>query len=192
MLLCRALLDLMNAPPSTAACGVDEVPLHVEWRWATKGGLVFEATTLAHRSDVPAIAMAAPPPGRSFAAPSLPQSGAAPFVDQGDLIAFRTAPAEVPSLPAPASRSLPLPRALDASAPSGLTLANGSDEMRIAWLDGAPVAWIAPGGTVAFPSLFRGRYGFAWRTFLGDAYDAPITITVPSALSLSAGDAGAP
>jgi hypothetical protein len=192
-LLCRAFLDLMNAPPSTPACGADEVPLHVDWRWATKGGLSFEATTLAHRADVAAIAMEAPPPGLAFASPSLPESGgAAPLVDQGDLVAFRTAPADLPLSPSPAPRSAPLPRSLDASAPSGLTLANGSDEMRVAWLDGAPIAWIAPGGTVAFPSLFRGRYGFAWRTFLGDAYDAPITITVPVTLSASAGDAGAP
>ena len=33
---------------------------------------------------------------------------------------------------------------------------------------------------MSFPTLLRGRYGFAWRTFLGDAYDAPTTINVPS------------
>jgi hypothetical protein len=102
--------------------------------------------------------------------PALPPLGAATIVDPAEVTAFRTAPAEVP------------PGASDAGvvAPSaGLALTNGTDQLRLAWLDGAPVAWVAPGGHLAFPALLRGRYGFAWRTFLGDAYDAPTTINVP-------------
>jgi hypothetical protein len=67
---------------------------------------------------------------------------------------------------------------------------NTSDELRFAWLDGAPIAWLAPGARLALPGLLRGRYGFAWRTFLGDAYDAPITINVPGVQTTN--DAGAP
>ena len=76
MLLCRALLDLLNAPPSTPACGYDEMPLHVELRWATKGGLAFDATSLVRRTDLAALEMAAPPVASSFAQPSLPELGA--------------------------------------------------------------------------------------------------------------------
>jgi hypothetical protein len=186
VLLCRALLDLLNAPPSTPACAFDEVPLHVEWRWATKGGLAFDATSLIRRSDLAAGDMATPPAGVSFAQPSLPERTAEALVEQSELTAFRTAPADVPgSSPQPDGGSAP-------ASPRGLALANTSDQIRLAWLDGAPVAWIAPGGKIVFPSLLRGRYGFAWRTFLGDAYDAPITITLPVSQTTHAPDAAAP
>jgi hypothetical protein len=180
ILLYRALLDLMNAPPSTPGCGLDEVPLHVDWRWATKGGLVFEVTDLGRRADLAATVMAGPPAGTSFAHPDLPELAAAPLVEAAEVTAFRTAAEGPVSSP-------------DGSAPAvaqGLTLVNPSDQLRFAWLDGAPVAWIASGGKIAFPSLLRGRYGFAWRTFLGEAYDAPITITIPTSISAGVVDGG--
>ena len=71
-------------------------------------------------------------------------------------------------------------------------LTNTTDELRFAWLDGAPIAWLPPGATITLPTLLRGRYGFAWRTFLGDAFDAPITITLPVSQTTRAPDAGAP
>jgi hypothetical protein len=182
-LLYRALLDLMNAPPSTPGWATEEVPLHVEWRWATKGGLVFDAISLARRADLTASAMSAPPAATSFARPPLPELAAESLVEQGELTAFRTAPADAPLSPSDASAPRPL---------QGLTLANPGDQLRFAWLDGAPVAWIASGGTITFPALLRGRYGFAWRTFLGEAYDAPITITVPAVITAGGGDAGGP
>jgi hypothetical protein len=187
VLLCRALLDLLNAPPFTPVCGADEIPVHVEWRW-TKGGLVFDATDLSRRTDLAPSVMSAPPLGASFVGPSLPELSARVLVDPSEIVAFRTGPADVPSSPAPRSASL-----RDAAAsPVGLTLVNASDELRVAWLDGAPVAWVAPGGSVSFPTLLRGRYGFAWRTFLGDAYDAPITLNVPAVVTAGAADAGSP
>ncbi|HEY2513579.1 MAG TPA: hypothetical protein VGI39_22075, partial [Polyangiaceae bacterium] len=180
-LLCRALLDLMNAPPSLALCAPDEVPLHVEWKWATKGGLVFDATTLARRPELGASPPAVPPPGTSFVLPALPELEAQTLVDPAEITAFRTAAADLPAAPADA-----------APAPRGLSLSNASDELRLAWLDGAPIAWVAPGGHLGLPALLRGRYGFAWRTFLGDAYDAPTTINVPGTKVIGALEGGAP
>ncbi len=185
ILLCRTLFDLSNAPPSTPACTSDEVPLHAEWRWATKGGLTFEATSLAHRIDLPAATMAAPPVASSFVQPSFPEIGAEALVEQSELIAFRTAAAEGLGA-SPTSR----PDAAAAGSTPGLVLTNATDQLRFAWLDGAPVAWLAPGGKIVFPSLLRGRYGFAWRTFLGEAYDAPITITVPASMNAGSADGG--
>jgi hypothetical protein len=183
-LLCRTFLDLLNAPPSTTACGIDEIPLHVDWRWTTKGSITFEATNLEHRNDLGAAGMAAPPQGYSFTAPSLAPLASQLLVDSTEILAFRTsAPPDVP------------PAQPDASAtplPAGLVLANTSDELRFAWLDGAPIAWLAPGAKVTLPWLLRGRYGFAWRTFLADSYDAPITIGVPGAQATHGGDAGSP
>jgi len=182
VLLCRALLDLMNAPPSAAVCALDEVPLHVEWRWATKGALFFDATDLARRADLAPSTLAAPPATDLFALPSLPPLSADTTVELPEIAAFRTAPADVPSAP---DASTPQP-------PMGLALANVSDQARFAFLDGAPIAWVAPGGRILISSLLRGRYGFEWRTFLGDAFEAPTTINVPSTQVAGASDGGIP
>jgi len=163
-------------------CALDEVPLHVEWRWATKGALFFDATDLARRADLAPSTLAAPPATDLFALPSLPPLSADTTVELPEIAAFRTAPADVPSAP---DASTPQP-------PMGLALANVSDQARFAFLDGAPIAWVAPGGRILISSLLRGRYGFEWRTFLGDAFEAPTTINVPSTQVAGASDGGIP
>jgi hypothetical protein len=170
-LLCRFLLDLMGAPPSTAACGTDEVPLHAELRWTTQGGMVFDVTSITHRADLAVADLATPPATASFEAQPVPASGGEVLLPRGELAAFRTAPVDVPPT-GPRDAQPPPPDA-------GLVLVNASDELRMAWVDGAPVAWVAPGARVALPSLLRGRYTVQWRTFLGDSWDAPEQAVVP-------------
>jgi hypothetical protein len=180
-LVCRMLLDLMSAPPSTAACATDEVPLHAELRWTTQGALAFDVTSIVRRADLAATDMAAPPATAVFASGPLPPSWGEALLGKGELGAFRTAPVE-----------LPPPQGRDAQAPppdAGLVLVNSSDELRIGWLDGVPVAWVAPGGRVPLPSLVRGHYVLQWRTFLGDAWEPPETVTVPG-MSDMGSDAG--
>ncbi len=170
-LVCRWLLDLMAGRPSGSPCGVDEVPLHAELRWTTQGTLVFDVSGLTRRVDLAAQDMAAPPASASFIAGPPPSSPGEALVARAELAAFRTGPQDVP--PAAAG---------DAQAPppeSGLVLQNGSDALRVAWLDGVPVAWVGPGGRVALPSLQRGRYTLQSRSFLGDAWEPPQTVTAP-------------
>jgi hypothetical protein len=170
-LLCRFLLDLMGAPPSTAACATDEVPLHAELRWTTQGSMVFDLTSITRRSDLPVADLATPPPTASFLAQPVPASGGEVLLPRAELAAFRTAAVDVP--PAGPRDAQPPPPA------EGLVLVNASDELKVAWVDGAPVAWVAPGARVALPSLLRGRYTVQWRTFLGDSWDAPEPVVVP-------------
>ena len=73
---------------------------------------------------------------------------------------------------------------------AGLTLVNSSDELRVAWVDGVPVAWVAPGGRQGLGSLLRGRYTVQWRTFLGDTWDPPATVAVPGVSEVGAADGG--
>jgi len=186
VLLCRMLLDLMSAmlPPSPASCAADEIPLHAELRWTTRGALVFDVTAIARRTDLPALDLATPPAGLAFVTAPLPPSTAEALLPRGDLTAFRTGPVDVAS---------PSTRDAQASPPeSGLLLVNSSDELRLAWLDGVAVAWVAPGGRVSLPSLPRGRYILQWRTFLGDAWEAPEPIVVPGTSEVSASRALAP
>lgn len=171
-LVCRLLLDLAGAPPGTVACAADEVPLHAELRWTTEGALVFDVTSIAPSTHLPVQELAAPAATATFLAEPFPASPGEVLLPKGELVAFRTAPVEVP-VPAGAR---------DAQAPppdAGLLLVNASDELRVAWLDGAPVAWVAPGARVPLTALLHGRYTLQWRTFLGDAWDAPEQVTVP-------------
>jgi hypothetical protein len=171
VLICRLLLDLMNAPPSTGVCAADEVPLRAELRWTTKGALTFEVTSIVRRTDLSVQDLAAPPAQGVFETRPPAAMDGEIMVSKADLGAFRTAPAD----PGPmASR--------DAQGPppeSGLEVVNSSDELRVAWLDGVPVAWVAPGGRQWLSSLVRGRYVLQWRTFLGDAWEPPRNVGAP-------------
>ena len=99
------------------------------------------------------------------------------LLSKSELASFRTAAVESAGA------------AGDAQAPAagGLLLVNSADVLRVATLDGVPVAWLAPGVEESLTSLVHGRYVFEWRTFLGEA-DAPQTIAVPG--STEQGDAG--
>jgi hypothetical protein len=179
MLVCRMLLDLMSASPSTAACESDEVPLHAELRWTTQGSLTFDVTSITRRADLVAQDLEAPPATLGFTPSPPPDAPADTLVPRSELAAFRTAAVEVPPA-SPGERQ-------DAA---GLTLQNSTDELRVVWIDGVPVAWVAPGARLVLPSLVHGRYVVQWRTFLGDAWEPPVTIVVPG--TSEAGKAPAP
>jgi hypothetical protein len=171
VLVCRWLLDLMSAHPGAAVCATDEVPLHAELRWTTQGSLQFDVTSAVRRVDLLVSDLAAPPTSASFVATRPPLPNGESLLSKAELAAFRSAPIEL----APSTSK-------DAQAPSpesGLVLVDSTDELRVAWLDGVPIAWVAPGGREVIPSLLHGRYTLQWRTFLGDAWDTPETVIVP-------------
>lgn len=182
-LVCRMLLDLMGGPPAASPCASDEIPLHAELRWTTEGSLVFDVVGIAPRKDLAAQDLAAPPSTMSFvrgAPPALPGDA---MLAKGELAAMRNGPVEVPAA-----------RGVDAQAPlpdAGLLLTNATDGLRVAWLDGVPVAWVAPGGSVLLPSLLHGRYTLQWRSFLGDAWEPPQTATVPGRADLGSTETSA-
>jgi len=182
VLLCRMLLDLMSAPYSTSTCGTDDVPLHAELRWTTQGALSFDVTAVAKRNDLPAQTLATPPPSATFASDPLPPSPGESLLGKPELASLRSAPVDPP-----------VAVLRDAQAPppeSGLVLVNTSDEPYVAWLDGIAVAWVAPAGRLPLSALTRGRYAMQWRTFLGDGWSAPETISVPATIALGVSDAG--
>jgi hypothetical protein len=171
VLICRLLLDLMNAPPSTPGCAADEVPLHAELHWTTQGALTFDVVSIARRTTLFAQEVAAPPPGTTFESGPLPVPPGETLVTKADLAAFRSAPLDVPATLAPDAQ-VGVPDA-------GLLVVNSSDQLRVVWLDGVAAAWVAPGGRQLLASLVRGRYALQWRTFLGDAWEVPRLISVP-------------
>ena len=177
-LVCGFLLDLMSAPPSTPVCGTDEVPVHAELRWTTRGALTFDVTSVVRRIDFPVADVSVPPPSLGFAASPPPASPAEMIVSKAELAAFRTIPVDVP-----------IAVRRDVATPSpevGLLLVNASDELRVVWIDGVPVAWVASGAQLALPMLLRGRYALQWRTFLGDSWERADTIVVPGTSEVGA------
>jgi len=167
-LFVRALLDLMNAPPQVSVVGTDELPVHAELHWSTRGALFFEVTSITKRVDLLATTMAVPPSGATFVTGALP-----PIVGE-----LRTETKDLSSLHT---------GAVDPTA-SALVLANTHDTPRFAWIDGAPIAWVAPEGRLELSPLQRGRYVLEWRNFLDDAAEPPKTLTVPA--SQQPADAG--
>jgi hypothetical protein len=164
VLLCRLLLDLMNAPPSAAVCGLDELPVRVELRWTNHGSLVFELTGALRRTDIPVSTLLVPPATASFAASPLPVSGVFSLLTTPELAALRTGDVEVPP---------------QARASEDLAVVNATVELRVLYLDGVPIAWAAPGARGELRGLHRGRYVAQWRTFLGDSVEPAITQVMP-------------
>jgi hypothetical protein len=176
VLVCRFLLDLMSASPSTRACAVDELPLHAELRWTTGGVLVFDVSSLVQPEDLSAQDLAVPPPAVAWVTSPLPGADAETLISRAEIAGFHSAPVDLPPRPLRDGQA-PLPD-------TGLLLVNSSDELRIAWLDGAPVAWIGPGARLELATLLRGRYSLQWRTFLGDSWEPPDSIVAPGTSEL--------
>jgi hypothetical protein len=178
VLLCRMLLDLMNAPPSSALCADGELPMRAELRWTARGSIAFEVTGVLKRDkiDTPATSLLVPPSGATFAASPLPAVGVQATLAPPELAAFRTGPIEMPAVPHGNG--------------DGLVVANASEQLRVLHVDGVPVAWAAPGAKDVLSGLQRGRYVVQSRTFLGESFDPPVTQTVPGLAQLGVSDAG--
>jgi len=180
-LLARMLLDLMSAPPSTVLAQPDEVPVHGEIRWSSRGGLVFDGTALAKRADVTPTQLVVPPANAAFTSDALPRQGAAILLSDTEVAQLHVSPVDV--------GPQPLPPGGDSRAT--LTLGNATDELRVAWIDGVPAAWVAPRARIDLAGLFRGRYQVEWRTYLNDAAEVPVAATAPGSSEVGAADAGA-
>jgi hypothetical protein len=178
-LLCRVLLDLMNAPPSTALCADGELPVRAELHWTGRGSIGFELTGVLKRdkADATSTSLLVPAAGATFTSSPLPVSGVRAALEPAELTAFRTGPVEVQTGANPPS--------------DGLLVVNATDQLRVLHVDGIPVAWAAPGAKELLLGLPRGRYIVQSRTFLGEAFEAPVTQVVPGQVQLGVGDAGA-
>jgi len=180
VLLCRVLLDLMNAPPSTAVCTTDELPVRADLRWTGRGSLGFELTGVLKKADMPTTPLLVPPPTASFASAPFPVSGVTPTLTPPEFAAFRTNPGD-PATPPPGGGTGPT---------EGLVIANATDQLRVVHIDGIPVAWAAPGARDTLHGFLRGRYTLQWRTFLGESFEPGSTQPIPGTTHLGAADAG--
>ena len=160
-LLCRALLDWMNAPPQTSLCGLDDVPMHAELAWTTRGTVVFSASSIVRRLDLTAAVLATPPPTATFGTTAFGPVPARALLTRQELHAIRSGEQPPDGQPS-------------------LTLVNPSGVLRYAWVDGAPVAWLAPGARLELRGLAKGRATVDWRTFFADIVEPSQTLVLPA------------
>lgn len=177
VLLARVILDLISAPPQTSLAALDEVPLHAELHWTTRGGIVFDVTSLAKRTDAPTSTLLAPPPEAAFRLAPLSSVPGELLLTPAELGALHGGPFDIGVAAAPVQGTL--------------NVFNDTDAPRVLWLDGVRVGWVAPATRLSIPSLQRGHYQLESRSYLDDAAEAPRAVTAPGDLVLGVADAGA-
>jgi hypothetical protein len=176
MVLARLLGSLLDAPPATTIAFDGEVPIRLELIWTTgekgpRAGLLFEVTNVVRRTDIAPRDLATPPYQASFIASSLPSHSAEMLASPADVSAIHNGPP-------------------NAEARGNLVLTNGTDVLRYAYLDGAPIAWLTPRARIELPNLVKGKYQLVWRSFLGDVVEPVRVVEVPGANDASGSDAG--
>jgi len=172
VLLCRFLSEIVAIDPSAAPCNTDDVPLRAQFQWPDGGSVAFEVTHIAERVEFSAAQLLVPPPGGEFTPASLPPTSAGLFLTREELAALRLRPLDVLGAHAPGAPD------------EGLVLYNGTDTIRYAFVDALPLAWVAPNREQPVSGLQRGRYVIQWRTFLGDAVEAPVVVEIPARVAV--------
>ncbi len=178
-LLCRTLLELLSARPSTPICAPDLVPVRAEYRWEEGGQLTFEVTSMVRTATLDTEQLLIPPRTPSFKADRLPRLPRATLLDDSDLGSLR-------------KRAAP-PDPTDGGIQSKeLVVVNGADTIRYLLVDGIPVVRIPPRSERRLEGLRPGRYVISWADFLGVHVEPPRQEQVPLRIEIeSAPDAGA-
>jgi hypothetical protein len=166
-LLCRFLVELVGAEPTTDACRAERVPLAAHYRWAPTGSLSFSVTSLSDKKDLPLGNVYVPPAGATFTPGELPPKTSGVFLTQTELAKFRS-------------------KAVRAGAPSprspgeGVTADNQTAGLVYLLIDGVPVAWLGPHEQKYVIGPLPGHYGIAFRDFFGTALVPPMSVDLPA------------
>jgi hypothetical protein len=168
-LLCRSFVELAGIDPSTSECKTEEILLFASVDWLDGGGFDFEATSLERKADLPPGEILVPPPGAEATGEGLPEAPDGVYLTQGELAAFRSK-ALFDIKPGPGAPA------------DGLVAENGRDYLMMLWLDGIPVAGVAPQSQRYVVGPLKGRYVAQWRTFLGEHADEPFNVEIPAVI----------
>ncbi len=175
-LLCRLLVEIAAAEPSTSACSSGLVPVHAEYIWPSGGTIHFDVYSFVIRSDFSTSSFACPPPAATFQATGLPAAGSGIFLTREQIAAFRMKAIE-------GTRPRTDPEA--AGAPGeGFVMANETDALRFAVVDGVATAWVPAHERQYIIGSPRGRYSVQWRSFLGSFVEPPRTVEFPAFMTL--------
>jgi hypothetical protein len=166
-LLCRFLLELIGAEPTTEVCHAERIPLQALYRWESGGTLTFVVTSFSEKRDLPLGYLYVPPAGAKFLPGELPPSSSGVFLTQGDLARFRSRAVKT---------AAPGPRAPG----EGILADNQTTTLQYLVLDGVPVAWVRPKSRQYVIGPPPGRYSVAFRDFLGATVTPVQTVDLPA------------
>lgn len=178
-LLCRLLVELVGAEPSTEACRPERIPVSAQYHWSSSGGLAFIVTALVEKKELPAMMLAVPPEGARFAPGELPVPPSAAIL-----------PVEMLSRLHTRLSNGAVAKAMDAPG-NGIAAENHTNLLRYLLLDGLPIGRLRPNTREVFAGPLRGRYTVAWRDFFGTQITPPELVELPTSVRLgSEGDGG--
>jgi hypothetical protein len=166
-LLCRFLLELIGAEPTTEVCHTERVPLQALYRWEAGGTLTFVVTSFSEKRELPLGYLYVPPAGAEFRPGELPPSSSGVFLTQSDLSRFRSRAVK---------GAAPGPRAPG----EGILADNQTTTLQYLVLDGVPVAWVRPKSRQYVIGPPPGRYSVAFRDFLGATVTPVQTVDLPA------------
>ena len=170
--LCRLLIELVGAAPSSTACRNDLVPLRAVYTWPNGEHFSFEVSRLSRRSDLDPGSLAMPPAGAEFRTSELPAPTAPALLTDSELADFRT-------------RAAPRNEHAEPGAPkAGLSVVNHGESLRYLTIDGATAARLSPGTEQLWVGLRPGKYQISARDFFGSEDSFSKLLEVPAHLVL--------
>lgn len=174
-LLCRLLVELVGAEPSTEACRSERIPVSAQYHWSSSGGLTFVVTSLAEKKELPAMMLAVPPEGARFSPGELPIPSSAAIL-----------PVEMLSRLHTRLSNGAASKAADGPA-NGIAAENHTHLLQYLLLDGLPIGRLRPNSRELFPGPLRGRYTIASRDFFGTEVTPPEIVDLPTSVRLGSG-----
>lgn len=167
-LLCRFLLEWLNAQDGGAICQRGQVPLWAEFKSPENGQLRFIVTGLQPTPDTQ-FSTPVPPPLAKLVHRELPTQSAAIF-------------------------NLAVPAKLSGGPPASLRVVNRT-EQGVYWVtQGLRVVFVPPRSNRQVTGLAAGDYPYVFRGFFGDEAGGEGTVSVPGTVTLQGStlDAGTP
>jgi len=163
-LLCRWLMEFIEADPASSVCQNDLVPVRAQFSFTGGGKADFSVTQSTKKQEFTAVGIGVPPVGANQNTRDLPRAS----IGNNVLLAehrSRTAP----------PHTVPV-----GTNPSGLTAANHTLGLRVLIVDGVTAGWLLPGEERNISELLPGAYFVAWRDFLGNSVESPKSVTLPA------------
>jgi hypothetical protein len=167
-LLCRWLIEFINADPASSVCQNDLVPVRAQFNFAGGGKAEFVVTQSTKKQEYTASNVGVPPLGTLLNVRDLPRAAAG---NNSLLVEHR-------------SRAVTRPPSAGSTMPNGLVAVNHTLGLRVLVVDGIATAWLLPGEERNLPELLPGAYFISWRDFLGNSVEAPKSVTVPARLTV--------
>ncbi|HTM43894.1 MAG TPA: hypothetical protein VL137_03005 [Polyangiaceae bacterium] len=180
-LLCRTLVELIDASPTSPACTDDRLPVRAQFQFVDGGACTFSVSEMGRKADVPG-GFAIPPRESSFRTAGLPDDS--PLLVEPDVLGkLHSRDRAVTQSPTPHPSTL------------GLDLENFSPNVAYLILDRVRVAMLVPYRSAHLRDLRPGKYRAFWHNFFGGSLRDPELVEVPGRTAVGtkiAADAGAP